>query len=70
MVRVMTEKKTTESTVWRPDAYICNDCQHRFEKAKYITITEDDIVFQRAVCPKCDSENIRLSSWFENDFKR
>lgn len=70
LVSVLTEKKSTGSEVWRPDVYICNECQHRFDKAKYITITEDDIVFQRAVCPKCNSENIRLSSWSEKDFKK
>jgi len=70
LVIKLTEKKSTGSEVWRPDVYICNECQHRFDKAKYITITEDDIVFQRAVCPKCNSENIRLSSWSEKDFKK
>lgn len=56
--------------VWRPDVYICNNCKERFAKAKYIEIKKDDIVFQRTVCPKCNSENIRMSSWTEEDFKK
>ncbi|NHJ46730.1 MAG: hypothetical protein FK733_02970 [Asgard group archaeon] len=62
-------KKETKD-VWRPDVYICNKCHHRFDKAEYVTKEEDGLVFQRTVCPKCKSEEIRLSSWSEEDFKK
>ncbi|MGC9780561.1 MAG: hypothetical protein HZR80_15060 [Candidatus Heimdallarchaeota archaeon] len=61
-------KETTD--VWRPDVYICNECNHRFAKAEYITKEEDGLMFQRTVCPNCKSEHIRLSSWSEEDFKK
>ena len=59
-----------QKDVWRPDVYICNECQFRFAKAKYIQKEEDGIVFQRTVCPKCKSENIRMSSWQEKDYQK
>ncbi len=63
-------KKKEQTDVWRPDVYICNDCGHRFAEAEYIQKEEDGIVFQRTVCPKCKSEQIRLSSWSEKDFNK
>ncbi|MHA1556769.1 MAG: zinc ribbon domain-containing protein [Candidatus Heimdallarchaeota archaeon] len=63
-------KKKEQADVWRPDVYICNDCGHRFAEAEYIQKEEDGIVFQRTVCPKCKSEQIRLSSWSEKDFNK
>ncbi|NHK31241.1 MAG: hypothetical protein FK730_07810 [Asgard group archaeon] len=66
----MSKKKKTTQDVWRPDVYICNKCNHRFDKAEYKTIEEDGLVFQRTACPKCKSENIRVSSWSEEDYKK
>ncbi len=63
-------KKKEQADVWRPDVYICNDCEHRFAEAEYIQKEEDGIVFQRTVCPKCKSEQIRLSSWSEKDYNK
>jgi len=59
-----------QEDVWRPDVYICNECQNRFATAEYIQKEEDGIVFQRTVCPKCKSENIRMSSWSEKDYQK
>ncbi|NHJ40638.1 MAG: hypothetical protein FK731_11445 [Asgard group archaeon] len=66
----MTNKKNKNQDVWRPDVYICNNCNNRFDKAEYKTIEEDGLVFQRTVCPKCKSEDIRVSSWSEKDYKK
>ncbi|TET29469.1 MAG: hypothetical protein E3J70_06865 [Candidatus Heimdallarchaeota archaeon] len=66
----MKKKSKKTSDVWRPDVYICNDCSHRFDKAEYIQIEEDGLIFQRTVCPKCKSESIRVSSWSEEDFQK
>lgn len=63
-------KKEEQKDVWRPDVYICNDCGQRFAQAEYIQKEEDGIVFQRTVCPKCKSEQIRLSSWSEKDYSK
>ncbi|MEA2071166.1 MAG: hypothetical protein U9O98_07735 [Asgard group archaeon] len=63
-------KENEESDVWRPDVYICNNCNHRFAKAEYIKKEEDGLIFERTVCPKCKSEDIRISSWREKDHKR
>jgi predicted Zn-ribbon and HTH transcriptional regulator len=59
-----------KNDVWRPDVYICNKCGNRFDTAEYIQKEEDGLVFQRTVCPKCKSEDIRVSSWSEKDYKK
>jgi hypothetical protein len=66
----MSENKNQEKKdVWRPDAYICNECGHRFSRATFVMEEgEDGIVFQRTICPNCKSDNIRLSSWSEKDY--
>ena len=66
----MTKEKKSDEDVWRPDVYICNKCGHRFAQAEYIQKEEDGLVYQRTVCPKCKSEEIRLSSWSQDDYKK
>ena len=68
-IKKLNENDQTKD-VWRPDVYICNECSFRFDKAEYINIEEDGLMFQRTVCPQCKSENIRLSSWKEEDYKK
>ncbi|HUT82353.1 MAG TPA: hypothetical protein VMZ29_14225 [Candidatus Bathyarchaeia archaeon] len=66
----MSDKEKPQSDVWRPDVYICNECNFRFAEAEYLSKEEDGLIFQRAVCPNCKSENIRMSSWSEKDYKK
>ena len=54
--------------VEKPDVYICNKCQHKFQKAKFIDIQDEDgIYISKAACPKCDSTDLVLSSWLLKD---
>lgn len=50
--------------VEKPDVYICNNCGHRFQKAKFVNIQDEDgIYISKAGCPECDSTDLVLSSW-------
>ena len=50
--------------VEKPDVYICNKCQHRFQKAKFIDVQDEDgIYISKPACPECKSTDLVLSSW-------
>ena len=50
-------------TLKRPDAFICNNCDHRFNNEEKKTLKEeiDGIFTTKTVCPKCLSANIRTT---------
>ena len=48
--------------VEKPDVYVCQKCQERFQKAVFVNIEEDGIVFTKPSCPKCGSIELSLSS--------
>ncbi|MHA1303073.1 MAG: hypothetical protein ACTSPI_05155 [Candidatus Heimdallarchaeaceae archaeon] len=50
-------------SIKRPDAYICNDCEHRFnnEEKKTERVLIDGIYTLTVVCPKCGSGNLRTT---------
>jgi len=50
-------------SVKRPDAYICNNCGHRFndEEKEMMRELVDGIYVIKVVCPKCKSPDIRTT---------
>ncbi|MHA1398078.1 MAG: hypothetical protein ACTSSF_10310 [Candidatus Heimdallarchaeaceae archaeon] len=50
-------------SVLRPDAFICNNCGHRFNNAEKKILKEeiDGIFITKTVCPKCLSADIRTT---------
>jgi hypothetical protein len=59
-----------EDKVHRPDAYICRDCDTRFNQAEFTTVEDEDGLLRSvAVCPKCKSQNIVISWWVEGEKK-
>lgn len=50
-------------SIQRPDAYICNNCSHRFnnEEKKILKEEVDGIFMTKTVCPKCLSPDIRTT---------
>ncbi len=54
--------------VEKPDVYICNKCDHRFQDPKFVT-EKDEEGFYITVpsCPKCGSLDLALSSMALSD---
>ncbi|MHA1116634.1 MAG: hypothetical protein K9W45_04975 [Candidatus Heimdallarchaeum aukensis] len=50
-------------SIKRPDAYICVDCDHRFNDEDKIMekVQIDGIFTLKVVCPKCHSPNIKTT---------
>ncbi|MHA1865860.1 MAG: hypothetical protein ACTSWZ_05065 [Candidatus Heimdallarchaeaceae archaeon] len=50
-------------SIKRPDAYICIDCNHRFNDEDKIMekVQIDGIFTLKVVCPKCHSPNIKTT---------
>ena len=50
-------------SVVRPDAFICNNCGHRFNNEQKKTLKEevDGIFTTKTVCPDCLSPDIRTT---------
>ena len=50
-------------SVHRPDAFICNNCDNRFNNDEKKTLKEqvDGIFTTKTVCPKCLSPDIRTT---------
>ncbi len=53
----------------KPDVFICNKCKERFQKAEYVDVEEDGLLFTRPSCPKCGSTELVVSSWFVEEKK-
>ncbi|MHA1168101.1 MAG: hypothetical protein ACTSRU_09790 [Candidatus Hodarchaeales archaeon] len=48
----------------KPDVYICQKCQNRFQKADIVSIEEDGLLITKPACPKCKSTELVASSIF------
>jgi hypothetical protein len=58
--------------VEKPDVYICQtkDCEHRFQRAKFITVEDEDgIYITKPSCPKCGTTDIISSAWLLKEEK-
>ena len=57
--------------VEKPDVYICQnkDCKNRFQKAKFVTVEDEDgIYITKPSCPNCGTTDIISSAWLiENE---
>jgi len=56
-------------SVYRPDAFICNNCGHRFnnEEKKILKEQVDGIFTKKTVCPKCLSADIKTTITGQRD---
>ncbi|MHA1345439.1 MAG: hypothetical protein ACTSVO_04975 [Candidatus Heimdallarchaeaceae archaeon] len=56
-------------SVYRPDAFICNKCGHRFnnEEKKILKEQIDGIFATKTVCPKCLSADIKTTITGQRD---
>lgn len=58
--------------VEKPDVYICQTkgCEHRFQRAKFITVEDEDgIYITKPSCPKCGTTDIISSAWLLKEEK-
>ncbi len=56
--------------VEKPDVYICQnkECEHRFQKAKFVTVQDEDgIYITKPACPNCGTTDIISSAWLLRD---
>jgi hypothetical protein len=52
--------------VEKPDVYVCQnkDCGHKFQKAKFVTIEDEDgIYITKPSCPNCGTTDLISSAW-------
>lgn len=54
--------------VEKPDVFICQnkDCENRFQKAKFLTVEDEDepgIYITKPSCPKCGTTDLISSAW-------
>ena len=50
--------------VEKPDVYICQnqECGNRFQKAKFVTMEEDEVYITKPSCPKCGTTDLISSA--------
>ncbi len=54
--------------VEKPDVYICNDCDNRFQAPKFVTEKDEEGFYVTVPsCPKCGSVDLALSSMAVSD---